>query len=79
MNEAYFKDMNKFPIIGLSFSGNTALCLWQQPQHILFQLANLCFVLSYSAPSSKKGILFMHSVLIIGKKIVILYIHYIFS
>ncbi|CAD6234154.1 GSCOCG00007598001-RA-CDS [Cotesia congregata] len=46
--------------------GNTPLCLWQQPQHILFQLANFCFVLSYSAPSSKKGILFMHSVLIIG-------------
>lgn len=48
-------------------SGNTALCLWQQPQHILFQLANFCFALSYSAPSSRKGILFMHSVLIIGK------------
>ncbi|XP_034945680.1 popeye domain-containing protein 3-like isoform X2 [Chelonus insularis] len=46
--------------------GNAALCLWQQPQHFLFQLANLCFVLSYSAPSSKKGILFMHSALIIG-------------
>ncbi|KAG5330912.1 POPD1 protein, partial [Acromyrmex heyeri] len=46
--------------------GNPALCLWQQPQHILFQLANFCFALSYSAPSSKKGILFMHSVLIIG-------------
>ncbi|XP_077255311.1 popeye domain-containing protein 3 isoform X2 [Temnothorax americanus] len=46
--------------------GNLALCLWQQPQHILFQLANFCFVLSYFAPSSKKGILFMHSVLIIG-------------
>ncbi|KAF3428411.1 hypothetical protein E2986_07018 [Frieseomelitta varia] len=47
-------------------TGNTALCLWQQPQHILFQLANFCFALSYSAPSSRKGILFMHSVLIIG-------------
>ncbi|CAL1688084.1 unnamed protein product [Lasius platythorax] len=46
--------------------GNTALCLWQQPQHILFQLANFCFALSYSAPSSRKGILFMHSVLILG-------------
>ncbi|XP_046426816.1 popeye domain-containing protein 3 isoform X2 [Neodiprion pinetum] len=46
--------------------GNAAMCLWQQPQHILFQLANFCFALSYSAPSSKKGILFMHSVLIVG-------------
>ncbi|XP_011697434.1 PREDICTED: popeye domain-containing protein 3-like isoform X2 [Wasmannia auropunctata] len=49
-----------------AFIGNPALCLWQQPQHILFQLANFCFALSYSAPSSRKGILFMHSVLIIG-------------
>ncbi|XP_043467747.1 popeye domain-containing protein 3 [Leptopilina heterotoma] len=54
------------PSYNFTTLGNTALCLWQQPQHFLFQLANLCFVLSYSAPSSKKGILFMHSILIIG-------------
>ncbi|XP_033228448.1 popeye domain-containing protein 3 [Belonocnema kinseyi] len=54
------------PAYNITSLGSTGLCLWQQPQHILFQLANLCFVLSYSAPSSKKGILFMHSVLIIG-------------
>ncbi|XP_044007452.1 popeye domain-containing protein 3-like isoform X2 [Aphidius gifuensis] len=45
---------------------NPGLCIWQEPQHILFQLANFCFALSYSAPSSKKGILFMHSILIVG-------------
>ncbi|XP_066594021.1 popeye domain-containing protein 3-like [Prorops nasuta] len=54
------------PSYNISTIGTTALCLWQQPQHVLFQLANVCFALSYSAPSSKKGILFMHSVLIIG-------------
>jgi len=54
------------------FAGNTAFCLWQQPQHILFQLANFCFALSYSAPSSKKGILFMHSVLILGERLIFL-------
>ncbi|XP_050447415.1 popeye domain-containing protein 3-like [Cataglyphis hispanica] len=54
------------PSYNITALGNTALCLWQQPQHILFQLANFCFALSYSAPSSKKGILFMHSVLILG-------------
>ncbi|XP_014612216.1 PREDICTED: popeye domain-containing protein 3-like [Polistes canadensis] len=54
------------PSYNVTSVGNTALCLWQQPQHILFQLANFCFALSYSAPSSKKGILFMHSVLIVG-------------
>ncbi|KAK2581252.1 hypothetical protein KPH14_008042 [Odynerus spinipes] len=54
------------PSYNITAIGNTALCLWQQPQHILFQLANFCFALSYSAPSSKKGILFMHSVLIVG-------------
>ncbi|KOX71469.1 Blood vessel epicardial substance [Melipona quadrifasciata] len=55
------------PSYNITALGNTALCLWQQPQHILFQLANFCFALSYSAPSSRKGILFMHSVLIIGE------------
>ncbi|XP_012219484.1 popeye domain-containing protein 3-like [Linepithema humile] len=56
------------PLVSYNMTGlgNAALCLWQQPQHILFQLANLCFALSYLAPSSRKGILFMHSVLIIG-------------
>ncbi|XP_063983340.1 popeye domain-containing protein 3-like isoform X1 [Diachasmimorpha longicaudata] len=49
-----------------TFVATAGLCLWQQPQHVLFQLANCCFALSYSAPSSKKGILFMHSLLIIG-------------
>ncbi|GLH03041.1 Uncharacterized protein GBIM_08971, partial [Gryllus bimaculatus] len=39
---------------------------WQQPQHVLFQLANACFVISYAAPSSAYGVLFMHSALIFG-------------
>lgn len=38
----------------------------QQPQHVLYQLANICFIVAYLAPSGKTGLLFMHSVLIIG-------------
>ncbi|KAG8278604.1 cAMP binding [Homalodisca vitripennis] len=39
---------------------------WRQPQHILFQLANVCCMLSYSSPTNRIGIVFMHSLLIIG-------------
>ncbi|PNF30494.1 hypothetical protein B7P43_G10872 [Cryptotermes secundus] len=39
---------------------------WKDPQHILFQLANACFVISYASPSSVYGVLFMHSALIFG-------------
>ncbi|PSN32421.1 hypothetical protein C0J52_27292 [Blattella germanica] len=39
---------------------------WKSPQHILFQLANACFVISYASPSSIYGVLFMHSALIFG-------------
>lgn len=56
-----------FSMLYVVFSANPTMCIWQQPQHFLFQLANVCFALSYSAPSSKKGILFMHSLLIIGE------------
>ena len=40
---------------------------WKDPQNILFQMANMCFVLAYSSTCSKKGVLFMHSWLIIGR------------
>jgi len=40
---------------------------WKDPQHILFQLANACFVISYASPSSIYGVLFMHSALIFGE------------
>ncbi|XP_026472892.1 popeye domain-containing protein 3-like [Ctenocephalides felis] len=40
--------------------------IWKEPQHLMFQLANVCFLVAYSAPSSKRGQLFMHSVLIIS-------------
>ncbi|XP_066141812.1 popeye domain-containing protein 3-like isoform X2 [Euwallacea fornicatus] len=39
---------------------------WKEPQHILYQLANVCFVIAYSSTCSKKGVLFMHSWLIFG-------------
>ncbi|XP_060517693.1 uncharacterized protein LOC132696719 isoform X2 [Cylas formicarius] len=39
---------------------------WKTPQHTLFQLANVCFVLAYSSTCSKKGVLFMHCWLILG-------------
>ncbi|CAH1108918.1 unnamed protein product [Psylliodes chrysocephalus] len=39
---------------------------WKDPQHILYQLANFCFVLAYSSTCSKKGVLFMHCWLIVG-------------
>nr|CAH7748584.1 unnamed protein product [Callosobruchus chinensis] len=40
---------------------------WKSPQHTLYQLANFCFVLAYSSTCSKRGVLFMHSWLILGK------------
>ncbi|PRD24014.1 UNVERIFIED_CONTAM: hypothetical protein NCL1_44886 [Trichonephila clavipes] len=39
----------------------------QQPQHVLYQLANICFILSYLSPGRKRGLLFMHSLLIVGE------------
>ncbi|XP_071033484.1 popeye domain-containing protein 3-like isoform X2 [Parasteatoda tepidariorum] len=38
----------------------------KQPQHVMYQLANICFIISYLAPGGEKGLLFMHSSLIIG-------------
>jgi len=48
---------------------------WKDPQHILFQLANACFVISYASPSSIYGVLFMHSALIFGEYIFCIQIH----
>ncbi|XP_014246930.1 popeye domain-containing protein 3-like isoform X2 [Cimex lectularius] len=39
---------------------------WRNPQHLIFQLANACFFISYLTPSTKKGIIFMHAVLVLG-------------
>ncbi|KAK9694007.1 Popeye protein conserved region [Popillia japonica] len=39
---------------------------WKDSQHILFQLANMCFALAYASTCTKKGVLFMHCWLIIG-------------
>ncbi|XP_050696655.1 popeye domain-containing protein 3-like isoform X2 [Eriocheir sinensis] len=50
-----------------TFLGSIFSCeVWTSPQHLLFQLANGCFFVSYLAPSQSKGLLFMHCVLIIG-------------
>ncbi|CAH0727767.1 unnamed protein product, partial [Brenthis ino] len=38
--------------------------LWRVPQHPLFQLSNMLFVAAYCAPSTKKGQLWMHTILI---------------
>ncbi|KAJ8732101.1 hypothetical protein PYW08_014831 [Mythimna loreyi] len=38
--------------------------LWRTTQHPLFQLSNMLFVASYCAPSTKKGQLWMHTILI---------------
>ncbi|KAF0300701.1 Blood vessel epicardial substance [Amphibalanus amphitrite] len=39
---------------------------WAEPQHLLFQLANGCFLVSYLAPNSQRGLLALHAVLILG-------------
>ncbi|KAG7299419.1 hypothetical protein JYU34_016372, partial [Plutella xylostella] len=38
--------------------------MWRISQHPLFQLSNMLFVASYCAPSTKKGQLWMHTILI---------------
>ena len=39
---------------------------WAEPQHLLFQLANGCFLVSYLSPNSQRGLLALHAVLILG-------------
>lgn len=48
------------------FFGDTTCDVWKQPQHVLFQLANTCFCVSYLAPNGRYGILFLHALLILG-------------
>ncbi|KAK8761665.1 popeye domain-containing protein 3-like [Amblyomma americanum] len=49
-----------------SLFGDTTCDVWKQPQHVLFQLANTCFCISYLAPNGRYGILFLHALLILG-------------
>ncbi|XP_049840129.1 popeye domain-containing protein 3-like [Schistocerca gregaria] len=61
-NGSWVVDTGNFTTLGpLPWCG-----VLQSPQHLLFQLANACFVISYAAPSSPYGVLFMHSALILG-------------
>ncbi|XP_064488209.1 popeye domain-containing protein 3-like isoform X1 [Ornithodoros turicata] len=46
--------------------GDTTCDVWKLPQHILFQLANTCFCVSYLTPNTRYGILFLHALLILG-------------
>lgn len=46
--------------------GDTTCDVWKQPQHVLFQLANTCFCISYLAPNGRYGTLFLHALLILG-------------
>nr|CAD7261241.1 unnamed protein product [Timema shepardi] len=39
---------------------------WRKQQHVLYQMANAVFFMSYVAPSSTHGVIFMHASLIIG-------------
>ncbi|XP_077288485.1 popeye domain-containing protein 3-like isoform X2 [Arctopsyche grandis] len=39
---------------------------WKPSQHVMFQIAYIFFLASYSAPCTKKGQLFMHSALIMA-------------
>ncbi|CAG2118487.1 unnamed protein product [Medioppia subpectinata] len=41
-------------------------CVEVPAHHLLFQIANICFVLSYAIPNGKYCILFMHSMLAFG-------------
>ena len=47
-------------------STNVVECYEVPAHHILFQMANICFILSYSIPNGKYCILFMHSLLTLG-------------
>ncbi|XP_002734868.1 popeye domain-containing protein 3-like [Saccoglossus kowalevskii] len=39
---------------------------WEGPQHVIYQLANVCFLISNLAPNTIHGILFLHGVLVVG-------------
>ena len=46
--------------------GGDCAAAWSEPQHLLFQLANGCFLVSYLSPNSQRGLLALHAVLILG-------------
>lgn len=49
--------------------GGSSSCLgrWQEPYHMLFQLAHIAMLLSFLAPNNKYGLLFLHAMLIAGR------------
>ncbi|XP_064089427.1 popeye domain-containing protein 3-like isoform X5 [Macrobrachium nipponense] len=60
-------DIEPLSLNNSTFLGTLLSCeKWSLPQHLLFQLANGLFFVSYLAPSQMKGLLFMHSILILG-------------
>lgn len=51
----------------LSIQGVLGWCEeWRLPEHLVFHLANAFFLASYLVPSTKYGVVFMHSALIVG-------------
>jgi len=40
---------------------------WNPPHHMLFQLAHAALLLSFLAPNTTCGFLFLHSMIIVGK------------
>ncbi|KAK3860435.1 hypothetical protein Pcinc_033514 [Petrolisthes cinctipes] len=64
----YFENItgSNYNIYNNTFLNTVFSCdVWTNPQHLLFQLANGCFFVSYLAPSQNKGLLFMHCILIL--------------
>ncbi|XP_022654735.1 popeye domain-containing protein 3-like isoform X2 [Varroa jacobsoni] len=39
---------------------------WKEPQHVLFQVANVLFILAFVAPDNKYGVLFLHTLLMVA-------------
>ena len=47
--------------------GSSCLERWEQPNHMLFQLAHTAVLLSFLAPNTTYGLLFLHSMLVVGR------------
>ena len=47
--------------------GSSCLERWEQPNHMLFQLAHAAVLLSFLAPNTTYGLLFLHSMLVVGR------------
>ncbi|XP_037082297.1 popeye domain-containing protein 3-like, partial [Pollicipes pollicipes] len=64
---AMWENTTEAHVAGNSTEADGAGCpLWAEPQHLLFQLANGCFLVSYVSPNSQRGLLVLHAVLILG-------------